>query len=404
MWGEQCKYADSYRASSVTCLVSGEMHPARSPPSPEPSSQRVRVSRWSIDFASTIGSGTFGRIYKARDEEGDGETVAAKVIDASTMRWDKILNEVRLLSRVAHHDGIIGLYGAHEVANDDGRCVVVLMELGTGGDLLDLLTRKGVLAAAEGLRYFREMVGAVEFLHTQRIAHRDLKLENVLISATGSCKLADFGLAHEYVGEADFGLAPECVGESEREVLYDVCGSKSYVAPEVLLKLGYDGYKADVWSLGICLFAMLTGFFPFTEAAERNFYYASAHKQEPAYGSLTLAVFGQYCAPCPLSGRAVELIDHLLRISPVLRCSSRDALAFAEAAEANLNSQFEPAVVQEGAATLSSHDSLMPEASFFGAYRCDCVSPMPSLLSVSSCPSYWSGVAGETALDLAACC
>ena len=383
-------------------MVSGEMHPARSPPSPEPSSQRVRVSRWSIDFASTIGSGTFGRIYKARDEEGDGETVAAKVIDASTMRWDKILNEVRLLSRVAHHDGIIGLYGAHEVANDDGRCVVVLMELGTGGDLLDLLTRKGVLAAAEGLRYFREMASAVEFLHTQRIAHRDLKLENVLISASGSCKLADFGLAHEYVGEADFGLAPECVGEGEREVLYDVCGSKSYVAPEVLLNLGYNGYSADVWSLGICLFAMLTGFFPFTEAAAQNAYYASAHKQAAAYGSLTLAVFGMYNTPCPLPPRAVELVDRLLRISPVQRCSARDALACTRAAEASLDGQLELAAIQAPAAALPSHDAQMQEI----PSSCDSVSPMPSLnspLSVSSFPSYWFGVAGESALDLVAC-
>ena len=364
--------------------------------------QSVRVSRWSVDFGAIIGSGTFGSVYMARDEEGSGELVAAKVIYASRMRWAKILSEVRLLSKVAHHEGIIGLHGAHEVSNANGHCVVMLLELGTGGDLLDLITRKGLLAEAEALRYFREIVGAVEFLHTQRIAHRDLKLENVLISASGTCKLADFGLAHEYVGEVDFGLTNECVDESERETLYDVCGSKSYVAPEVLLNLGYNGYSADVWSLGICLFAMLTGFFPFTEAAAQNAYYASAHKQAAAYGSLTLAVFGMYNTPCPLPPRAVELIDRLLRISPVQRCSARDALACTRAAEASLDGQLELAAIQAPAAALPSHDAQMQEI----PSSCDSVSPMPSLnspLSVSSFPSYWFGVAGESALDLVAC-
>jgi serine/threonine protein kinase len=381
--------------------------------------QSVRVSRWSVDFGSIIGSGTFGSVYMARDEEGSGELVAAKVIYASRMRWAKIWSEVRLLSKVAHHEGIIGLHGAHEVANANGHCVVMLLELGTGGDLLELITRNvGVLAEAEALRYFREIAGAVEFLHTQRIAHRDLKLENVLIGAGGSCKIADFGLAHEYVGELDFGPRPvpgrpnEYVGAwSEREVLYDVCGSPSYVAPEVLLKLGYDGYAADVWSLGICLFAMLTGSFPFTEAVAHDADYAVAHKQAAAHGSLTLAVFQLYRTPCPLSPRAVELIDHLLRISPVRRSSAADALAFARAAEAVLDGQLAPAVLQPAAAALppplrappsAHHAPQGPPSSCSRDSVSPMLSPMPSILSVSSCPSYWIGVAGESALDPAA--
>ena len=214
-------------------------------------------------------------------------------------------------------------------------------------------------------------MGAVEFLHTQRIAHRDLKLENVLISASGSCKLADFGLAHEYVGERDLdpravpGRPSEGVGGwREREVLYDVCGSKAYVAPEVLLKLGYDGYSADMWSLGICLFAMLAGFFPFTEAVAHN----AAQKQAAAYGSLTLAVFGLYnTPPCPLSLRAVELIDQLLRVSPVLRCSAADALAFTRVAESGIDGQLAPAALEAAAAALPlmlpPHDSPEQEVS-----------------------------------------
>ena len=369
----------------------------------QPPSRSVRIGKWSVDVTSLLGRGAFGSVYTASDTEGAGEAVAAKVIEASLMTWEKILYEVRLLSKVAHHEGIIGMHGAHEVANANGRCVVILMELGTS-NLLELLTRKSVLAEAEALRMFREVVSAVEFLHTQRIAHRDLKLENVLLSASSSCKLTDFGLAHEYVGERDFepcavpGRPSEGVGGwREREVLYDVCGSKSYVAPEVLLKLGYDGYSADVWSLGICLFAMLTGFFPFTEAVADNAHYASAQKQAAIYGSLTMAVFGMYNTRCSLSSPAIELLDLLLRTSPAQRCSARDALACTLVAEASLDGQLEPTAIQAPAAALPSHDSQLLQDTW------DSVSPVPSLLSVSSCPSYWLGVASESACDPVAC-
>ena len=369
----------------------------------QPPSRSVRVGKWSVDVTSLLGRGAFGSVYTASDTEGAGEAVAAKVIEASLMTWEKILHEVRLLSKVAHHEGIIGMHGAHEVANANGRCVVILMELGTS-NLLELLTRKSVLAKAEALRMFREVVSAVEFLHTQRIAHRDLKLENVLLSASSSCKLTDFGLAHEYVGERDFepcavpGRPSEGVGGwREREVLYDVCGSKSYVAPEVLLKLGYEGYSADVWSLGICLFAMLTGFFPFTEAVADNAHYASAQKQAATYGSLTMAVFGMYNTRCSLSSPAIELLDLLLRTSPAQRCSARDALACTLVAEASLDGQLEPTAIQAPAAALPSHDSQLLQDTW------DSVSPVPSLLSVSSCPSYWLGVASESACDPVAC-
>jgi len=373
--------------------------------------QSVRVSRWSVDFGSIIGSGTFGSVYMARDEEGSGELVAAKVIYASRMRWAKIWSEVRLLSKVAHHEGIIGLHGAHEVANANGHCVVMLLELGTGGDLLELITRNvGVLAEAEALRYFREIAGAVEFLHTQRIAHRDLKLENVLIGAGGSCKIADFGLAHEYVGELDFGPRPvpgrpnEYVGAwSEREVLYDVCGSPSYVAPEVLLKLGYDGYAADVWSLGICLFAMLSGFFPFAEAAAHNAYYAGARAQAAAqpHGSLTLAVFDLYRAPCPLSPHVVALLDQLLSISPVQRSSAGGALAFARAAGAALGGQLAPAALQPVAASaLPPHEAPhgAPHESPEQEMQEVCSSRGRYSTSTSSCGSI-SGHLDSTAVD-----
>ena len=79
------------------------------------------------------------------------------------------------------------------------------------------------------------------YCHEQGVVHRDLKLENVLLSGENTCKLCDFGLAHAY----DMGPS----GEVVRTPLKEVCGSKSYCAPEVLAGLGYDGGLADMWSL-----------------------------------------------------------------------------------------------------------------------------------------------------------
>ena len=86
------------------------------------------------------------------------------------------------------------------------------------------------------------------------VTHHDLKLENVLLTGDDRCKLCNFGLAHAYPRGPD--------GEVQRAPLTVVCGSKSYAAPEVLAGFGYDGPSVDVWSCGICLFAMVAGFFP----------------------------------------------------------------------------------------------------------------------------------------------
>lgn len=86
----------------------------------------LTVGRFAIDLGAVLGNGSFGHVYTARDS-GSGEEVAAKVINAGVMKWDKIQEEVRLMSRVAgRHEGIIGLRGAEHV---HGRGVVVLVRL-----------------------------------------------------------------------------------------------------------------------------------------------------------------------------------------------------------------------------------------------------------------------------------
>ena len=96
-----------------------------------------------------------------------------------------------------------------------------------------------------------------------------------------------------------------------------MCGSKSYAAPEVLSGAGYDGFLADVWSLGVCLFAMLSGFFPLDEASNNDWRYGKLIEQQKKGRSTTKSVYAWYKRSCThLSAPVVALLDGMLAIDP----------------------------------------------------------------------------------------
>jgi len=140
-----------------------------------------------------------------------------------------------------------------------------------------------------------------------------MRQENVLLSGDDECKVCDFGLAHLY--EDDGG------GKLKRETLYEVCGSKSYAAPEILASRGYDGYSVDVWSCGICLFAMLAGFFPLDGATPSDWRFTGVVQAVAQGESLTHTIFGFYERPCVLSKEAADLIDAMLNLHQSTRPS-----------------------------------------------------------------------------------
>jgi hypothetical protein len=131
------------------------------------------------------------------------------------------------------------------------------------------------------------MLDGVNYCHIAGVAHRDLKLENVLLNAEGKLKLIDFGLSHVYPVNRSTGFV------DRSKPLRDVCGSKSYAAPEVLAAKGYDGFAADMWSLGVCLFAMLSGFFPLDEATEQDWRFPRLHVAQ-SHGASTVPQEGLF--------------------------------------------------------------------------------------------------------------
>lgn len=124
---------------------------------------------------------------------------------------------------------------------------------GPGDDLYLYLVKKGRLPQEETKKVIAQLTGAVAYTHAQNCAHRDLKLENILLDKHNDVKLADFGFTREY---------------SPHSLLETVCGTTCYMAPEMLMHKKYSGEAVDVWSLGVILYTLLFGEMPFEEDVE----------------------------------------------------------------------------------------------------------------------------------------
>jgi 5'-AMP-activated protein kinase catalytic alpha subunit len=121
--------------------------------------------------------------------------------------------------------------------------------------LAGLLRKEKAFSEANAKKYFREVLEGVDYCHRKGICHRDLKPENILIDDQGHVKLIDFGFS-----------------ANSRIPLTNFCGTPAYMCPELVRKLPYNGAKADVWALGVILYLLLVGAFPFRAGNELELY------------------------------------------------------------------------------------------------------------------------------------
>jgi len=279
--------------------------------------------RFKVDMSKQYGEGGYGKTFKAVDSSTN-EPLAVKRIDTRRMRKDAILKECQILE-VLNHINIISVknhgYGDGDSSKQqDGHYYFIFMELAGGGELFDQVIDRGANAMNEKVArdFFKQLVEGVAYCHLAGVAHRDLKLENVLLNEKGQVKVIDFGLSHVYPRTAQ--------GNIDRTTqLRDICGSKSYAAPEVLGGKGYDGYAADMWSLGVCLFAMLSGFFPLDEASNNDWRYGKLVQAQMARKSTTAVVYSWYKRSTNhLSREVVHLLDGLLNVDPRQRLTMGD--------------------------------------------------------------------------------
>ncbi|KAL7715196.1 non-specific serine/threonine protein kinase [Entamoeba marina] len=210
-------------------------------------SQCYRVGQFVI--GKKMGEGVCGKVYLAFHEKS-GVKVAIKIVDKTkVMRKPemkrKIEREIAFL-KLVDHVNILKLYTVYETT----RYLFLVMELMEGGELFDYIDLKGRLETDEVLKYFQQIIQAIEHFHSRRICHRDLKPENVLLSKDlQTVKICDFGMS-AYNGSSK---------------LRDGCGSPHYAAPEVCARIPYDGCIADIWSCGVILYVMTFGMMPFDD-------------------------------------------------------------------------------------------------------------------------------------------
>ena len=95
---------------------------------------------------------------------------------------------------------------------------------------------------------FKQLIEGIQYCHSKSILHRDIKLDNILLSSNGEIKICDFGVSKLVKGD---------------EKMTEQCGTPAYIAPEILLDRGYQGFGIDIWSAGVVLYAMLYGTVPF---------------------------------------------------------------------------------------------------------------------------------------------
>ncbi|XP_062415817.1 hormonally up-regulated neu tumor-associated kinase homolog A [Pungitius pungitius] len=198
-----------------------------------------------------INKGSFAKVMEGL-HIGTGEKLAIKVIDKKKARQDpyvlKNMKREPRIHQMVRHPNIVVLLETLETENS----YYMAMELCAGGDLMDRICDRKRLEEKEVRRYTHQILSAVEHLHQRGIVHRDLKIENFLLDEHNNIKIVDFGLSNTLKAES-----------LSLELLKTQCGSPAYAAPELLAHRKY-GPKVDVWSIGVSMFAMLTGTLPFT--------------------------------------------------------------------------------------------------------------------------------------------
>ncbi|XP_038827836.1 testis-specific serine/threonine-protein kinase 5-like [Salvelinus namaycush] len=224
-----------------------------------------------------IGTGAFSKVYLgyatpnkisknyklANDLRSKNHNmVAIKIISVNEapLEYSKkfLHREIYALNATYRHPGVVQLYDMFRSL----KRFYLILELALSGDLLEHINAvshsKGSpgLSEEEARRLFKQIVNAVMHCHNNHIVHRDLKCENILLDEQGFVKLTDFGFANHY---------------TDRSALMNTfCGSVAYTAPEILLSRKYNGEQADLWSLGVILYAMVTGKLPYHEKHPRK--------------------------------------------------------------------------------------------------------------------------------------
>ena len=225
-----------------------------------------------------LGRGAMGIVYKARDPQID-RIVALKTIslrgqepEAEEEFRKRFLNEAKAAGRL-HHSGIVSIFDVGE--DPETRDPYIVLEYVAGEALNRILARERKLQLDQALQLALEIAEALDYAHSQGVTHRDIKPGNILITKEGKAKISDFGIAK--LNLAHITLPGK------------VLGTPAYMAPEQLSGEGADG-RSDLFSLGVILYAMATGYSPFQGDSATTVCFKVANREPVPASAMDLAL------------------------------------------------------------------------------------------------------------------
>jgi predicted Ser/Thr protein kinase len=247
--------ADAPEGGCPKCLLSAGLQSADDgDPAIAPDITAVAEQFPELELLSELGRGGMGIVYKARQKNLD-RMVALKVLpreivegDGSAGRFEeRFTREARALARLSHAN----IVGVHEFGEREG-VYYFLMEYVDGANLRQAM-RSGELTSIKALAFVPQICDALQYAHDKGVVHRDIKPENILVDKSGNVKIADFGIAKLVSRTAD-----------ERTLTRQglVMGTPHYMAPEQIERPTEVDHRADIYSLGVVLYEMLTGELP----------------------------------------------------------------------------------------------------------------------------------------------
>ncbi|KAL9101461.1 MAG: hypothetical protein Q9163_003276 [Psora crenata] len=217
----------------------------------------AQTGQWAL--GKTIGAGSMGKVKLAKNLE-TGEQVAVKIVprqstDEHRTDRDRERADQSKEIRTAREAAIVTLLSHPYICamRDVQRTNYhwyMLFEYVNGGQMLDYIISHGRLKEKQARKFGRQIASALDYCHRNSIVHRDLKIENILISKNGDIKIIDFGLSNLF---------------SPRSHLKTFCGSLYFAAPELLQARQYTGPEVDIWSFGIVLYVLVCGKVPFDD-------------------------------------------------------------------------------------------------------------------------------------------
>lgn len=232
-----------------------------------------------------------------------GEDFTCRVVSKYSMNvpgfYDHFKNELILQGHIAH----MGIVKLVDVAQDMEN-IFLFWEYNKNGTLNDAVISKGGFSEQEARVYFKQIMQVLVYLHSLNIAHRDIKLDNIEFSDNNTIQFTGFGLSKI---------------QKEGDLLLTSCGTLVYAAPEVIKEEPYDGYKADIWSAGIVLFALISGHLPWSTNPDES-------PEAVVVGTATQIVNGDFLFPEGMSLSLQNLLTYMLNLDPDERPSAEEIL------------------------------------------------------------------------------